>query len=287
MPRPGLASGPCQADRTGSGRRRSTWCCRASTRPRPCRGCSDGYPRAIGRSSWTTGRSTARRTSPPGWVPPWWSLPSGGSAPRARAVSRPRRPTWWPSWTRTAHSTRRHLGRGRRPRGRQGRPTWCWAVVVRRRRSAWPWHLRLANRELCRRIHRRTGRAGARPRPDARGPARCPGRTAACPTGGRATRWRCSSPPPTRAGACGEVDVAYLPRSGRSKVTGTPARRGPGRARHEPGAGVVRRRLWRPAHRSAGRPPERTGTLLVIAKEPLPGRVKTRLQSTVHPGPGR
>lgn len=44
----------------------------------------------------------------------------------------------------------------------------------------------------------------------------------------------------------------------------------------------MRRRSWRLSAGSAQRP-ERTGTLLVIAKEPLPGRVKTRLHSRFTP----
>jgi len=88
-------------------------------------------------------------------------------------------------------------------------------------RAAWPWHLRLANAELSRRIRRRTG---ARLRD--LGPIRAARRTALLEL--RLTDRRSGYPLETvvRAADAGwriaEVDVDYLPRSGRSKVTGTP-----------------------------------------------------------------
>ncbi|HWD78885.1 MAG TPA: glycosyltransferase family 2 protein [Kribbella sp.] len=97
-------------------------------------------------------------------------------------------------------------------------------VVGRRRpvsRGAWPWHLRLANAELSRRIRRRTGVSL-----HDLGPMRAARRTALLGLG--LTDRRSGYPLETvvRAADAGwriaEVDVDYLPRSGRSKVTGTP-----------------------------------------------------------------
>ncbi|TCC28434.1 glycosyltransferase family 2 protein [Kribbella sindirgiensis] len=97
-------------------------------------------------------------------------------------------------------------------------------IVGRRRpvsREVWPWHLRLANAELSRRIRRRTGVAL-----HDLGPMRAGRRTALLGLG--LTDRRSGYPLETvvRAADAGwriaEVDVDYLPRSGRSKVTGTP-----------------------------------------------------------------
>jgi glycosyltransferase involved in cell wall biosynthesis len=97
-------------------------------------------------------------------------------------------------------------------------------VVGRRRpvtRGTWAWHLRLANRELSRRIRRRTGVAL-----HDLGPMRAGRRTALLELG--LTDRRSGYPLETvvRAADAGwriaEVDVDYLPREGRSKVTGTP-----------------------------------------------------------------
>jgi glycosyltransferase involved in cell wall biosynthesis len=88
-------------------------------------------------------------------------------------------------------------------------------------RAAWPWHLRLANAELSRRIRRRTG---ARLRD--LGPMRAARRTALLELGLADRRSGYPLETVVRAADAGwriaEVDVDYLPRSGRSKVTGTP-----------------------------------------------------------------
>lgn len=87
--------------------------------------------------------------------------------------------------------------------------------------DAWPWHLRVANAELARRIRRRTG-----VRLRDLGPMRAARREALL--GLQLTDRRSGYPLETvvRAADAGwriaEVDVDYLPRSGRSKVTGTP-----------------------------------------------------------------
>jgi glycosyltransferase involved in cell wall biosynthesis len=97
-------------------------------------------------------------------------------------------------------------------------------LVLGRRRAqqadAWPWPARLANWELARRVRRRTGLAIRD-----LGPMRAAGREALLSLGltdrrfgyplemvmnAAAARWRVS-----------EVDVTYLPRIGKSKVTGT------------------------------------------------------------------
>ncbi len=88
-------------------------------------------------------------------------------------------------------------------------------------RRVWPWHLRLANRELCRRIHRRTGlrlhdlgpmRAARR---DALVSLELQDRRSGYPlemvVGASDRGWRVV-----------EAEVDYRARSGRSKVTGTP-----------------------------------------------------------------
>jgi glycosyltransferase involved in cell wall biosynthesis len=97
-------------------------------------------------------------------------------------------------------------------------------LVVGRRRSttrgAWPLTARLVNRELARRVRRRTG-----VRLDDVGPLRV-GRRAALLALGLSDR-RCGYPVETimaaaRAGwRIEQVDVDYTPRIGRSKVTGT------------------------------------------------------------------
>ncbi|MEV0798582.1 glycosyltransferase family 2 protein [Kribbella sp. NPDC050281] len=97
-------------------------------------------------------------------------------------------------------------------------------MVGRRRaltRSSWPWHLRLANAELSRRIRRRTGVAL-----HDLGPMRAARRSALLDLDLRDRRSGYPLETVVRAAEAGwrigEVDVDYLPRSGRSKVTGTP-----------------------------------------------------------------
>ncbi|MFF0345736.1 glycosyltransferase family 2 protein [Kribbella sp. NPDC004875] len=97
-------------------------------------------------------------------------------------------------------------------------------VLGRRRpvsRQVWPWHLRLANAELSRRIRRRTGVAL-----HDLGPMRAARRTALLELGLVDRRSGYPLETVVRAADAGwriaEVDVDYLPRSGRSKVTGTP-----------------------------------------------------------------
>ena len=88
-------------------------------------------------------------------------------------------------------------------------------------RGAWPWHLQMANREVCRRLRRRTGLRLTDIGPmrlARRAPLLClqiEDRRSGYPleTVVRAaeSHWQIRS-----------VDVDYLPRAGRSKVTGTP-----------------------------------------------------------------
>ncbi|MEU4392237.1 glycosyltransferase family 2 protein [Kribbella sp. NPDC023855] len=88
-------------------------------------------------------------------------------------------------------------------------------------RSVWPWHLRLANAELSRRIRRRTG-VQLRDL----GPMRAARREALLGLDLRDRRSGYPLETVVKAADAGwriaEVDVDYLPRSGRSKVTGTP-----------------------------------------------------------------
>jgi len=97
-------------------------------------------------------------------------------------------------------------------------------MVGRRRavsRDAWPWHLRLANAELSRRIRRRTGVVLRD-----LGPMRAARRTALLELSLSDRRSGYPLETVVRAADAGwriaEIDVDYLPRSGRSKVTGTP-----------------------------------------------------------------
>ncbi|WP_405059994.1 glycosyltransferase family 2 protein [Kribbella sp. NBC_01505] len=97
-------------------------------------------------------------------------------------------------------------------------------MVGRRRavsRGAWPWHLRLANAELSRRIRRRTGVLL-----HDLGPMRAARRTALLDLALLDRRSGYPLETVVRAADAGwrisEVDIDYLPRSGRSKVTGTP-----------------------------------------------------------------
>ncbi|TCN42102.1 glycosyl transferase family 2 [Kribbella orskensis] len=88
-------------------------------------------------------------------------------------------------------------------------------------REAWPWHLRLANLELSRRIRRRTG-----VRLHDLGPMRAARREALLELALADRRSGYPLETVVKAADAGwriaEVDVDYLPRSGRSKVTGTP-----------------------------------------------------------------
>ncbi len=97
-------------------------------------------------------------------------------------------------------------------------------VVGRRRpsvRAAWPWHLRLANLELARRVRRRTGLTVR----DV-GPARAAWREPLTMLGIQDRRSGYPVETLVRAADAGwrvaAVDLPYYPRTGRSKVTGTP-----------------------------------------------------------------
>ncbi len=86
--------------------------------------------------------------------------------------------------------------------------------------GAWPWHLRAANRYLAGAVRRRTG-----VRLSDLGPMRAARRTELLALDLRDRRFGWPLEMVLRAGAAGwaieEVDVAYHPRVGRSKVTGT------------------------------------------------------------------
>jgi glycosyltransferase involved in cell wall biosynthesis len=86
--------------------------------------------------------------------------------------------------------------------------------------GAWPWHLRLANRSLARSVRRRTGVAL-----HDLGPMRVARREALLALGVRDRRFGWPLEMVLRASEAGwriaELPVAYHPRVGRSKVTGT------------------------------------------------------------------
>ena len=98
-------------------------------------------------------------------------------------------------------------------------------LVVGRRmpvgRGAWPWHLRLANREVARRLNRRTGL-----RLRDVGPMRLCRRADLLALAVADRRSGYPLETVVRAAEAGwtvvQVDVPYRPRAGRSKVTGTP-----------------------------------------------------------------
>ncbi|GAA2253139.1 hypothetical protein GCM10010430_41050 [Kitasatospora cystarginea] len=141
-------------------------------------------------------------------------------------------------------------------------------LVLGRRRPtsarAWPLHARLANAELARRLRARTGA----PLHDL-GPMRAARRERLLALGLGDRRSGYPLEMVLAAAAAGmriaERPVEYRPRAGRSKVTGT--LRGTRQAVRDMRAVL------------AAPPP----TLLVIAKEPLPGRVKTRLTPPCTP----
>ncbi|GGV19525.1 hypothetical protein GCM10010495_38340 [Kitasatospora herbaricolor] len=141
-------------------------------------------------------------------------------------------------------------------------------LVLGRRRpttpGAWPLHARLANRVLARRLRAHTGA----PLHDL-GPMRAARRERLLALGLGDRRSGYPLEMVLAASAAGmriaERDVAYRPRAGRSKVTGT--LRGTRQAVQD-----MRAVLAAPAP-----------TLLVIAKAPVPGRVKTRLTPPCTP----
>lgn len=97
-------------------------------------------------------------------------------------------------------------------------------VVARRRasdRSAWPWHLRVANAELARQVRHRTGLSLRD-----LGPARVARRIPLVSLGVLDRRSGYPVETVVRAADAGwrvvGVDLPYYPRTGRSKVTGTP-----------------------------------------------------------------
>lgn len=140
-------------------------------------------------------------------------------------------------------------------------------VLARRRptaRGAWPLHARLANLELARRLRSRTGASL-----HDLGPMRAARRERLLALGLGDRRSGYPLEMVLSASAAGlriaETEVDYRPRTGRSKVTGT--LRGVRQA-----IGDMRAILAAPL-----------ATLLVIAKEPVPGRVKTRLTPPCSP----
>lgn len=152
-------------------------------------------------------------------------------------------------------------------------------LVVGRRipaRGAWPWHLRLANRELARRVRRRTG-----VRLLDVGPLRAARRVPFLDLGLQDRRSGYPVETVVAAAAAGwrvrEVPVRYRPRSGRSKVTGTPL--GAWRAVRD----MTRILRTPPARASAGGAVEPPRTTIVLAKAPVPGRAKTRLIGAFSP----
>jgi glycosyltransferase involved in cell wall biosynthesis len=131
----------------------------------------------------------------------------------------PPRPTWCASATATAASTRGSF-RCWPARWNPARPTWSSARRRPAQPDAWPLPARLANWELARRVRRRPG-LGIRDL----GPMRAAGREALLGLNLADRRFGYPLEMVMNAAAVGwrvsEVQVAYLPRVGKSKVTGT------------------------------------------------------------------
>jgi len=104
---------------------------------------------------------------------------------------------------------------------REGRADLVLAARRPTQRRAWPWHLRLANRELARRTRRRCG-----VRLTDLGPMRAARREDLLALGLRDRRSGYPLEMVVAAADAGwriiEVEADYHPRTGRSKVTGTP-----------------------------------------------------------------
>ena len=115
-----------------------------------------------------------------------------------------------------ARSRPRRRTRRRRSRRPGARRAGC------RTAGAWPWHLRVANRDLARAVRRRTGvvisTTSGRCASPRRAAARSRSASATVASAGR-SRWCCG--PRTPAGASRRSRSTYRPRVGRSKVTGT------------------------------------------------------------------
>lgn len=101
------------------------------------------------------------------------------------------------------------------------RPTLVVGRRIPQSASSWPWHLRFANREVARRVNRRTGLRLA----DV-GPMRLAPREPYLALGLEDRRSGYPVETVVRAAEAGwrvvQVDVPYAERTGRSKVTGTP-----------------------------------------------------------------
>ena len=198
---------------------------------------------------------------------------------RRRLLRRPDgrdRATSSASWTATRRWTRASCPLVAGPAARRGRPR--PRRPPRRARRAGRCTRALANRDLARRLGlrdlgpmraaRREALLGARHRGPALRLAAGDGRPRAARAG-----WR-----------IGEVDVAYLPRAGRSKVTGTvrgTAARGP---RHAGGAGAM---STRDRHREGARRPGARKTRLTPPCTPARGRRARRGRAGGHARRGR
>ena len=200
--------------------------------------------------------------------------PRGARGPARVRRGLPRRACWRRrrtssrSWTPTAASTRPSCP-GCSDRSWTAAPTWCSGRRRPTSARAWPWHLRYANRVLTGRLERRTGL-----RLHDLGPMRAARRSALLDL--RLTDRRSGYPLEMVVRA---ADAALVRGRGgrRLRPPDRPleghrhaARGRAGRARHVRGARLV----------TAG---VRARTLVLLAKEPVPGRVKTRLHSAFTP----
>jgi len=114
-----------------------------------------------------------------------------------------------------------HLERLREATDQSGLPSLVVGRRIPQSASSWPWHLRFANREVARRVNRRTGLRLA----DI-GPMRLAPREPLLALGLEDRRSGYPVETVVRAAESGwrvvSVDVPYADRAGRSKVTGTP-----------------------------------------------------------------
>ncbi|WP_168928736.1 DUF2064 domain-containing protein [Sinomonas albida] len=148
-------------------------------------------------------------------------------------------------------------------------------------RGAWPLHARLANAALSAVLRSAALRVGSRVPLTDLGPLRMARTDALRGLGLRDRRSGYPLEMVLRAAEAGwritELPVRYAPRVGRSKVTGTV--RGTLTAVRDMAALLAEHRppLGRPADDGARRPAAPELTIAVVAKECVPGRVKTRL----------
>ena len=250
--------------------------CPSSTSARPSRGCSSACRPATSRSSSTTARPTARARWPAALGARVVARAAAGlRRGLLRRPARGPRPTSSASWTATRRFDPRDLPPVADPVAAGDADL---VLGARRGRTRLAPRAGVANRALAFELRRRMRRAADRSRPDARRAAASRCSPSGCATGASAgrSRWWCAPRPP--AGTSARSPVAYLPRARALEGDGHGPRHAARGPRHGGGA-----RMIRPAR---GRMTRVGPALLVIAKAPVAGRVKTRLTPPCTPAAG-